>query len=181
MNKTMKKILALVVAVASMSASAQVYLGGSLGVMRNSTEKTTQLTIAPEIGYSFSSKTALGGAFDYSYNYIDGESLHLVTINPYFRYTFCRAVEDRLGFFFDTSVGVGFGSIENYKDTPTVWNIGFKPGISYSFNEHFSVVAHMGFLGYQGANDAAKLWGYSNKFGLDFSSLNLSFGFYYSF
>lgn len=181
----MKKFLTFaLLIIASISASAQCYIGGSFGVTRDISDNKTNFTLSPEIGYSFNSSWALGGTLNYTYNYNDGLKTNVFSISPYARWTFCRVADDKLGFFVDGGFGVGGGNskFKDYKSkTVTIWEIGFKPGISYSFNDHCSVVAHVGFLGYNGANHAAKDAGYTENFGLDFSSLNLNFGFYYSF
>lgn len=60
----MKKILmTMVAAVIAVSASAQVYLGGSIGVgvskVKNGEEKTT-FKLLPEIGYGINGNWAVG-------------------------------------------------------------------------------------------------------------------------
>lgn len=42
-------------------------------------------------------------------------------------------------------------------------------------------MAHIGELGYWGANDAGKAAGLTSHWGLNFSTLNLNIGFYYNF
>lgn len=182
----MNKIFTLLVlAVAAMSASAQCYLGGSFGFVRDATENRSDFTIAPEIGYSINDKWSVGGTIQYDYTYYQGATVNLFGLNPYARYTFCRVADDKLGFFVDGGFGFGVGSYKAGKgwnsESISTYNVGFKPGISYSFNKHCSVVAHIGFFGYQGGNDEAKQFGYNDKFSFDFSSMNLNFGFYYSF
>ncbi|MCH5238109.1 MAG: outer membrane beta-barrel protein [Muribaculaceae bacterium] len=181
----MKKFITLaILAFSTICASAQAYVGGTFGITRDITDNETNFTIAPEVGYNFTERWAVGGTLNYTYNYNDGMKSNVFVINPYARWTFCRVADDRLGFFVDGSVGVGGGS-SKYKDYKSesivVWNIGLKPGISFSFNDHCSIVAHVGFLGFNGANRAAKNAGFTENFGLDFSSMNLNFGFYYSF
>lgn len=183
----MKKFLAVaVVALASITASAQYYVGGSFGIGYDSSAKKTQFTLVPEIGYSFSDNMAFGGTIGYTYNgsvkNSNGDDVSIenyVQINPYLRYTFCRVADDKLSFFFDSTVGIGLGFQGG--QTGVTYSIGFKPGIAYSLSDHCSLVAHMGFLGWEGASDKAKMLGFNDKFSLDFSSMNVSFGFYYSF
>ena len=64
-----------------------------------------------------------------------------------------------------------------------LWNTesGFRPGVALNLSEKFSLVAHVGFLGYQGGNRPAKNNGAPENWGLDLSSNNLMFGFYYHF
>ncbi len=48
----MKKIfLSVAVAAMSLTASAQVYVGGEVGAWRNSDANTTTVSIQPEVGY----------------------------------------------------------------------------------------------------------------------------------
>lgn len=176
----MKKILTIaILAIASVTASAQVFVGGSFNLERNTTKNQTNFTIAPEIGHNFNSKTAIGGTIEFTHNYSSGLDTNIFSINPYFRYKFLHAADGRLTLFFDTTVGVGFGKADG--ETATIWDAGFKPGVAYDLSHHFTLVAHFGFFGYNGANDNAKLAGYDNKFGIDFSTSNLSFGLSYNF
>lgn len=179
----MKKFLTLaVLAIASLSASAQWYLGGTFGVNRNDTDNTTSFTLAPEFGYGFNDTWSLGGTVAYQYKYLSGLKSNLFSLNPYARWTFARVADDKLHFFVDGGLGLGIGSTNDGNEkTAVTWNIGFKPGVSYNFNEHWTILAHIGFLGYNGANDAAERGGYKNSFGLDFSTLNLNLGVYYNF
>jgi len=181
----MKKLLVMAVAMlATIAASAQVYVGGSFGLSRNTSEDVSHFIIAPEVGYNLSEKWAVGGTIDFDYTK-DGEVKSTVfSLAPYARYTCFTAVDNRLRLFVDGGFGIGFGKSKaggQSSDTVTAFSIGFKPGVSFALSDNFSIVAHMGFLGYEGGNDAAKQAGIDETFGLNLSSMNLSFGFYYSF
>lgn len=177
----MKKLLLFaVMAVAAITASAQNYIGGSVGFMRDLTEHESDLTIAPELGYSFNDHWGLGLVLSYNYKNGTGYVSNGFGFNPYARWTFARVADDKLGFFLDGGFALGFVKPSS-TDTGVFYNIGFKPGISYTFNEHWSVVSHIGFLGVEGANEEAEALGYPRKWGLDFSSMNLNFGLYYAF
>ncbi len=79
---------------------------------------------------------------------------------------------------------LSFGATKYRKissDTLFAFGIGFKPGISINPTDKFSIVAHIGELGYWGANDAGKAAGLTSHWGLNFSTLNLNIGFYYNF
>ncbi len=56
------------------------------------------------------------------------------------------------------------------------YGIGLKPGISVALSNHFSLVAHVGFVGYQGANKAARDGGAESGWGAFFNGNNISFG-----
>lgn len=177
----MKKILTLaVMAVACLCSSAQNYIGGSLGVMRDVTDHETSVTIAPEFGYTYNDHWGLGIVLNYTYKNVSHLPSNAFSFNPYVRWTFAKVADDKLGFFLDG--GFNFGFVKNPgMDTGIFYNIGFKPGISYTFNEHWCVVTHLGFLGWEDASKDATALGYSQKFGFDFNSMNLNFGLYYTF
>ncbi len=192
----MKKIFALaVLAIASLSASAEgFYAGGSLGYMHEgakisstgSTPSTNTLSILPEIGYNLNEKWAVGTVIGYNYQHFCGTGVsgHMFQLSPYARYTFFKSENNFVNLFVDGGVEFGAGWSEYGDDsskTACIYGIGFKPGLSLNFNEKFSFVAHIGFLGYRGANDAAKASGYSNKGGIALDSNDLTFGFYYNF
>lgn len=188
----MKKFFALaILAVASLSASAQgFYAGGSLGFWHDSNDKgsvTNNLTILPELGYNLNNSWAVGTTIGYDYTHLchEGTSVNLFQFNPYVRYTYFRTDNNVLSLFLDGTVGVGAGwaSYDEGEDSKTActWQVGVKPGIAINITKHFSFVTHVGLLGYQGANNAAKDAGYSSKGGLMLNGNNLTFGFYYNF
>lgn len=179
----MKKVLLFaVMALASITASAQFYFGGQVGFSRNATDNVTSLIIAPEVGYDFNSQWAFGGVLDYEYRYYDKQNLNIFEISPYARYKFARLAEDKLKFFVDCGVGFGVQKATHY-DAGFVYHIGFRPGVSYSFNNHWCVVAHLGQLGWEGATDKATgSYGRKNQFTWNIFNWNdLRLGFYYSF
>ncbi|MDE5567967.1 MAG: porin family protein [Muribaculaceae bacterium] len=182
----MKKLfLAFVMAVISLSVSAQCYIGGSFGLDRNTDENTTNFTISPEVGYNLNSKWAVGGVLGYVHNYNQGLSVNAFAINPYARFTYFRSANNLVNLFVDGGFDVAFGKArydgESLDETIIPFNIGFKPGVAFNLTEKFTLVAHFGFLGYSGGNDDAKDAGYTEHFGFDFSSMNLNIGFYINF
>lgn len=196
----MKKIIAtLLVAVASIGSTAMAgdwYLGGNVGFMHNesNSSKTNEFSLLPEFGYNFDEHWAIGGVVGYRYlnNATVGTNLNEFKINPYVRWTFFRTSNNLVQLFLDGSVGFGVGSTSypnDYYDKPlagtsktaATWEIGIKPGIALNVTDHFSIVAHVGFAGYQGANDHAKHGGAVEKGGVMIDSSNLTFGLYYTF
>lgn len=195
----MKKILALAAAaIVALGASAQnMYVGGSVGFTstKSGDAKTTNINFMPEIGYNLSDNMALGTVVGVEYQKEGDIKSTLVNFDPYFRYTFFQA--GNFSIFCDLSVDLGFGKTKetftDYDDngnefkatfsskTATTYGIGLKPGMAFNVSEKFGFVAHVGFLGYKGANQAAKLAGEPQVCGLDLSGNNLSFGFYYNF
>lgn len=180
----MKKFLLLAVAgVASLCASAQVYVGGSVGAWRNGSAHETQISIMPEVGYTLSEKADIGTTIGWSYDHVTGVSTNVFQVNPYYRYNFYQT--GKVKFFLQGGFGVGVGKTSysegDDSDTAVIWNIGITPGVSYAVSDRVTLLAKAGFLGYKGANDAAKDGGYADEWGFHFSSNDLSFGFVYNF
>lgn len=170
-------------AVMAFAASAQLYLGGEAGVWRDNADARTTATIMPEIGYNLSEKFAIGTTVGWNHVHTTGINTNLVAFNPYARYTFFKS--GIVGIFCDGTAGFGAGKT-SYKnggdsDTAWTWQLGFRPGVSVKVSERFSLVAHLGFLGYMGANDAAKAAGYDDQWGLRLNGNDVTFGFYYNF
>ncbi len=192
----MKKIiLAAVVAVSSLSANAQVWLGGSLGFNYNKAEakiagvtvdvKTTKFSIAPEIGYTLSDKWDIALALEESYaSQKDGESMNSFSVNPYARWTFAKS--GKVSFFLDGGFKVGVQNnflddnnvIQDVDDDITVWGIGVRPGIKFAASDKVSLVASFGGLGFQQTK-----WGdfKDSDLGFNVDGNALKFGFYYTF
>lgn len=179
----MKKILfTLLILLGSLTASAQFYVGGQVGVTRNATDNVTLLTIAPEVGYDFNEKWAFGGVLSYQYAYENKVNLNVFEISPYARYKFAKVADDKLKFFVDGGIGLGVQKVSDY-DAGFVYHIGIRPGMSYSFNEHWTILAHLSQLGWEGATDkATSEYGKKNQFTWNIFNWNdLMFGLYYSF
>lgn len=192
----MKKILTLaVVAIASVfGANAEgLYVGGSLGFEHNDQKvlghrvMTNEFTILPEIGYNLNSRWAIGTTIGYDYTHWCGEetSLHMFEFNPYARFSYFRTSNNLVQLFVDGGAGIGLGSYDYGDDsdshTAVTWNVGFRPGVAFNFTDKFSMVAHIGFLGYQGANNAAYDGGKPRKGGISFDTRDLTLGFYFNF
>ena len=193
----MKKFLTLaVVAVASAfgASAGDGYIGGAIGFMHNegynatfdANATTNQFTILPEFGYNFNSQWAIGTTIGYDYTHFCGwdTDVHMFEFNPYARFTYFRTSNNLVQLFIDGGVVVGLGSVDygdDDSDTAVTWNVGFRPGVAFNFTDKFSVVAHVGFLGYQGANNAAFDAGYPRKGGISFDTRDLTLGFYYNF
>ncbi|MCM1519395.1 MAG: porin family protein [Lachnoclostridium sp.] len=181
----MKKFLLLaVMAVMTLGVSAQAhrwYAGGQVtfGKTTDSTSgvKTTQVTVLPEAGYNFTDVFSVGTTVGVSYRKSDGKEKTVFTIDPYARYKFYKY--DRLTIFVDGGVDLGIGRADG--STAVQFGIGFRPGLLFDLNDKFSLVAHIGFLGYQGGNNAAKRNGAPENWGLNFDTNNLMFGISYNF
>lgn len=198
----MKKfILTLLVVVVSLTASAQVYVGGNVGFWRNTDANRTSFTIAPEVGYNLSDKWALGIGIGYKYNYggvgnvIDGEygfdewfefddeegagsKSHTLNVDPYARWNYVKF--GPVSFFLDMGFGISLTKYKGGGDALVGWNLGVKPGLKVSLAKQIDFVAHLGFLGYRDADEGAPNYG-EQGLGFDFDSDNVMFGVYYNF
>lgn len=185
----MKKLfLLLVTAVMTLTASAQVYLGGEMNFWRdweNGANNTT-FSIAPEIGYNLDESLSIGTTIGYAYSYLGGRvdtKVNAITISPYVRYTWLKL--NNVNLFLDG--GFGFGTYktkvnDHSGDAQNAWEVGLKPGVSVNLTEQLSFIAHVGFFGYRTADDAtAETFFGQNGFGLKLDGTDLRFGLVWNF
>lgn len=184
----MKKLfLTLLVAVGSLTASAQVYVGGSVGFWRDTDANNTSLYIAPEVGYSLSDKWDLGLGLGYIYTYEgyethagDGIKGNAFVVEPYGRWNYAEF--GPVSLFLDMGFGIATFKTKGIDDADTAWNIGVKPGLKVSLAKQIDFVAHLGFLGYRGSDDDLDIKVYGDDgFGFNFNSTSVTFGVYYNF
>lgn len=173
----MKKIfMTLVAAVIAVSASAQVYVGGGVGVSAIDADgfDVTSYKLVPEIGYNLDNDWAVGIAFGW-----EGATKgapKTIEVNPYARYTFVHS--KLVNVFVDG--GVAYKHAYNANNDEDLFSIGFKPGISVNLSDKLSFVTHVGFLGWEQDKDNAadtKVSAWSA--GLEGN--NITFGLYYNF
>ena len=138
----MKKVLlTLIIATVAIAADAQVWIGGSLSFRNYSeaagTETEAKLNFKPEIGITVSEDWAMAVKLGYDVETPEeGSTVSIISINPYVRYNLMK-----LGNF---KLFVDGGGCFSYNETIEDWDVSIKPGISYSFNEHFNIVTHLG-------------------------------------
>lgn len=181
----MKKFLLMaVMAVMALGASAQKwYSGGQLTVGRTTTElsgvslKSTQIAVLPEIGYNINDNLGVGAIFGVDYKKTGSNKLTTFKVNPYARVTYLHT--DPINLFVDGGVGFGIGRANGH--TGVTYQIGFRPGIAFSLNDKFSLVAHVGFIGYEGGNRPAKHAGAPENWGINIDTNDILFGFSYKF
>lgn len=162
----MKKIIISILALAtiSISANANWYAGGGLafGFSSNNGTSNTTFGIAPEAGYKFSDKCAAGLSLDFSVSSIafSGERMgsFQFTVNPYFRYNFVQFGPVTL--FGDAVVALGttkeFASSKemSVSSSPAfIWGVSVQPGLSVAINDAWSLVGHIGGIGYAGTKN----------------------------
>lgn len=191
-----KVILAALVAVASLSANAQVYLGGTLGINAgkadNTTQSITKFQIAPEIGYNINEKWAIGlgigfttqnGLFDdaqvFQMPLSDkwGKSASVFTLAPYARWTFAKT--GIASFFVDGGIDVNFWN----NSRGNSFFIGLTPGVKLSASEKVDFVAEIAALGFAWGSEKAYTAGVAPKsaFGFNVNNTAVKFGVYYNF
>ncbi len=205
MKKFYSALVAMFIAV---TASAQVYVGGQVGLWRNTDANHTSFNIAPEVGYNLSDKWAIGTeiSYDYDYSIISvydapyGLKTTGVGFAPYVRYT--AAKFGPVSLIFDG--GFGFMTYKykykckcKYNDydydnerlsdnkSYNAWKIGVTPGVKVSLAKNVDFIASLGFLGYRDNDDVKGLdvspvFG-EKGFGFSFSSQDLQFGVIYNF
>ncbi len=180
----MKKIFAsIALAVVSLTANAQVFIGGETGFWRDHNANETEFSLIPEFGYSFNDKWTIATSIGYTYNYegykshaIDGTKTHMFEINPYARWTFAHV--GPLSFFLDGGVEFGYAKTKDVDDTNTLWGVGIKPGLAVNLTKKLSFVTHVGFLGYRDSDNGTSSY---DGFGYSLSGNSLTFGVYYNF
>ncbi len=176
----MKKIImTFAAAMVAMAMDAQIYAGGTVGFVTESTDGNSESTLLlqPEVGYNFAENLAVGIVFGYGESGKDEHKLKTFTINPYLRYTALKF--DKVNIFLDGEIGY---TNKKYGGVKTnIFEVGVKPGVAINLNEKLSLVTHVGFLGYQNSKpdyDGAKA---TNTFGVSVDGNSLDFGIYYNF
>ena len=181
----MKKVMmTLVAAMITVAASAQVYVGGSLGigsVKLGANDAKTSFKIVPEIGYNINDEWAVGLAIGYQEgecklgkaDYLQETEMKLFGVNPYVRNTFLRT--KYVNVFVDGGL-----TYQTIKDFGSDFQIGLKPGVAVNFNDKLSFVAHIGFIGYETFSPKGDGKS-SNTVGVDLDGNNITFGLYWNF
>ena len=138
----MKKLIIVLAALLAFNAAhAQIYVGGVAGfdVNHNGEFNDTHfnLTLLPEVGYSFNDKFGVGAQF-----ILDVSKATVIGLSPYVRYTFAQLGPVSLfadaAFTFEYNTGYG----------ATGWEVGLYPGIAVPLTDKISLVGHCGYLSY---------------------------------
>ena len=177
MKKFFMSMAAMVVAI---SASAQVYVGGGMGLASQKvgdSDSKLSYKLVPEIGYQFNNKWDAGIEVGIQ----KGEVCKIspvgdattFTIAPYVRYA---AVESKVvDLFFEGTIG--YGSVS--KGGGDFYEVGIKPGLAVKLSDHVNFITKVGFLGYRGYSPDHG--DNSSTFGLNVDASNISFGAIYKF
>lgn len=191
----MKKILMIaVMAVAAVSANAQWWIGGEIGLnttggsIKNkiadvtvTADKTTNVdfTIAPEIGYNINDNWAVAAKLVFKHDEYNGGITNSFNINPYVRYTFVKA--GNFSVFCDGGVSYGISHDKGDNANTNNLSVGLNPGISYAISPKVGLVAHIGDLSYNTSwYKDGDYKNTDNKFNVGLWN-SISFGAYYNF
>ena len=168
----MKKFLliAVLAVLGAVSAKAQVRLGGEVSVWYNNDTENTSYAFMPEIGYKLNDRWEVGTEIGFTGR--SNESGVNFKMATFARSTFLRA-----GMF--SMFGEGGFAVATSKHRDTAFNIGLRPGIDVELSEHWSLEAHLGFLGFATNKDGIAGMQESG-FGFDFAN-GTSFGLIYQF
>ena len=167
------KVILLFVAMAALSAKAQVYVGGTVALWHNDDLDATTFALNPEVGYNLNEKLAIGGVLTFAHSKLDEGKYNAFALAPYARYSYYENKVVRL--FIDGGLGFSTQKVKGL-DSVNGFEIGFKPGIAIKLNDKFSVLAKCGFLGYR--DDYMDT---ESGYGFGFTSEDLSVGFHYEF
>ncbi len=122
------------------------------------------------MGYDFNKRWSIGLAL--GFEYLDAGyygSASVFTFSPYARWNYMN--KGIFSLFLDGGFGFAFNDMEGFQ-------IGITPGLSLRISDHFTFLAHIGFLGYR--QDYFN-GGFGEGYGLQLSSQDLKIGFYYKF
>ena len=174
------------VAVMSLTASAQVYVGGSVGFWRDYNANETSFNLIPEVGYNLSDKWAIGINVGYAHEYDAPVKANGFVVKPYARWSYAKLGPVRffldMGFGFDTyKTKVDMGNRTVKSDPFNAWEIGVSPGLAVGLSEHLDFIAHVGFLGFRDSDDGSSAAFGRNGFGFNVDGNNLTFGLNYKF
>lgn len=180
LGKIMKKFLAaVVVAVCSLTANAQVWIGGSLGFAtidpQGPDNSVTTLTIAPEFGYKLNQKWEIGVALEETAVFAD-DNVNAFYIAPFARYNFFHSGIATL--FVDGGFIVGtqnYNSSYVHTDSHTTFGLGFRPGVKIELSHRLALEAKTGYLGVKAVTDSY------TSFGFGVNNEELSLGLVYEF
>ncbi len=172
-----KSFLAITFAMVAMVSSAQIYVGGSLGLnfAGKDNNSATAFSICPEVGYELNENLGFGLAFGFETASAKTEiagienkvSDNAWKVTPYARYTFFNS-----GIF--SCFVDGVIEISGAKNSDATFGIFAKPGIALSVAENIRLESHIGSLGWSNANNV-------NNFGLNADASIAKVGIYYIF
>ncbi len=176
----MKKLLFVIAALAScMSISAKFWVEGDVYYRSSSQyyndDNQVQWGLVPTVGMSLNDKLSVGLAVGLEGYKFGARDYTNIKINPFARYTLIESGD----FSLFAQGGVGYSHTTDGDGSWSLW-LNVLPGIKYSFNENFAVVAKMSCL-YLSHDSSNGLFSEKNDFNFDLDSGLFSFGLIYEF
>ncbi len=143
----MKKfVILLFVAMAALSAKAQVYVGGTVSLWHNDDVDATTFTLNPEVGYNLNEKWAVGGILTFSHSKLDEGKYNAFGLAPYARYSYYENKVVRL--FIDGGLGFSTQKVKG-ADAVNGFEIGFQTGHRHQTERQVQRTCQMRFPGLQ--------------------------------
>lgn len=145
----MKKIILMaVMAVATLTASAQVYVAGAFDLGVNSVKlgdadavSTTNFSLSPEVGYNFNEMWAVGAELGFGVSKTDDvDAITSWRVSPYVRCTFGELGSGVKMF------AEAYYAHKWYSQDSADWNgwgVGVRPGVSVALGSKWSLVGKM--------------------------------------
>ena len=195
----MKKVMLMVAfMVASVAASAQVYVGGGIGFSSEKEayldgtpepDSLTKFHLTPEVGYNLSDNLAVGIGLGINYGKQGDTKNTGFEIAPYARWTFVKW--NKVSLFLEGGLAYGFDKTksEHESGNQTIstetknayFKIGVKPGLRVDLTDHVALMTRVGWFGYECTMPDGDDMNNGSRFGLDVDGENLTFGLLYSF
>jgi len=170
----MKKLLLTSLFILSSLASySQTWIGGALNYTNIKNDDGASLnetfTIAPEIGFTFSSRWSGGVNLMVSFIDNDSQELNAYAIRPFVRYSFLQS--GRVTFFVEGAAELGYLYYDKHQNWME-YGFGIYPGVKLAVSDRVSLVAKLGALSY------SKIADHESTFNFGVSGENLSLGIY---
>lgn len=195
----MKKVMMMVaLLVATVAASAQVYVGGGIGIGSSKeahaegvdVDAKTTFYITPEIGYNLSDNLAVGIGLGYNHSKKGDFKTNGFSIEPYARWTFVKW--ERTSLFLDggigyatskqeTSTDLGNGMTASVETKNSSFYIGIRPGVKVNLTGKLALITKVGWLGYKCIMPDGDGMKNGSEFGFELNGEDLSFGLQYTF
>ena len=147
-QKTMTKLLMTLAFLAmATTMSAQVSIGGEIGLGTSHTKQTgsseNTFLIRPEMEYGINEKISVGLALGYEHEgQTGGEHVNTWSIQPFVRRTFLTA--GAFSAFVDGALDFSTSHTHQYKKNTNSMGAFIRPGICYSLTRHISLEANLG-------------------------------------
>lgn len=166
-----KLFFTLALILTSMVASAQFYVGGSLGLSSangGNAGKSTTFSIMPEVGYSFDNRWSLGGTLGFEWK--KGEK-STFKVAPYARYAFI--IIGKFAFYADGIIQLGVIDTKS-NNAEFCWGAGISPGFDFYMTDNITLSTRLGWIGHrddgnEGEETAVIINGNELTFGISYS------------